>query len=361
MDSTLLDNSLVQTILKLGGILLLVMLNGLFAFAEIAVVSAKKVRLRQMAQQERGAAAALELADDPNDFLSTVQIGITLVGILAGAISGAALAEEFAAWLALIPFLDNYAQTLSFVLAVLLVTYLSLVIGELVPKAMALNDPEGSAARVARPMQQLARLSSPLVKLLSKSTAQILTWLNLQESNEPPVTEEELKALAAEGVRTGVLEPAERYLVQQALELDDISLRPLIVHRTRVEWIDISDSTAVIYRLIKAHPYTWYPLCRGNMDQVIGVVRARDILLKLAEDGKISEDELLDVAALAYPPHFVPLTATPVAVIETFRASPVHIAFAIDEYGGVEGIITPFDILRKLVSPLEEQVVEEEE
>lgn len=360
MDSTLLDNSILQTILKLGGILLLVMLNGFFAFAEIAVVSAKKVRLRQMAPNDRGAAAALELADDPNDFLSTVQIGITLVGILAGALSGAALAEEFAVWLRYIPFLAPSAETISFVLAVLLVTYLSLVIGELVPKAIALNDPEGSAARVARPLQLLARFSSPLVKLLSKSTTQLLTWLKLPVSDEPPVTEEELKALAAEGVRTGVLEPAERHLVQQALELDDISLRPLITHRTKVEWIDITESTAQIYRLIKAHPYTWFPLCQGSMDQVVGIVRARDILLKLAEDGKISEDEVIDVQALAYPPHFVPLTATPVAVIETFRNSEIHMAFAIDEYGGVEGIVTPFDILRKLVSPPEEQLIEEE-
>ncbi len=361
MDGNLFDSSLIQTILKLGGILLLVMLNGLFAFAEIAVVSAKKVRLRQMAQQNRGAAAALQLADDPNDFLSTVQIGITLVGILAGALSGAALAEEFAFWLSYLPFAATYAETLSFVLAVLLVTYLSLVIGELVPKAMALNDPEGSAARVALPLQQLARLASPLVSLLSKSTAQLLNWLNLRESNEPPVTEEELKALAAEGVRTGVLEPAERYLMHQALELDDISLQPLLTHRTKVEWIDVTDSTAEIYQLIKTHPYTWFPLCQGSMDQVVGIVRARDILLKLAADGMVSENESLDVQALAYPPHFVPLTATPVAVIETFRNSQIHMAFAIDEYGGVEGIVTPFDILRKLVSLPEEQLLEEEE
>lgn len=352
---------LVQTGLELLAIVLLIILNGLFAFAEIAVVSAKKVRLQQLGKENPGALVALELAEEPTDFLSTVQVGITLIGILAGALSGATLAEEVALWLAWIPFLAPYAEVISFVLVVVVVAYLSLILGELLPKAMALNNPERGAAAIARPLEFLSRVARPVVRILSYSTEKIFALLNLEQNESPPVTEEELKALVAEGARAGVFEPMERQLVEQALDLDDISLRTLVTHRIQVEWLAIDDTIPTIRQTIAEHEHTWFPLCNGGLDQVIGVVRARDVLLAIEEalkpsasaegDPTTTSEELL--RHIAYPPIFVPLTTSPVRVLEVFRSNHAHVAFAIDEYGGVEGIVTPFDILEALVGKLE--------
>ncbi len=361
MEPSWWDLPLVQTGVELLAIILLIILNGLFAFAEIAVVSAKKVRLQQLAKENAGAMVALELAKEPTDFLSTVQVGITLIGILAGALSGATLAEEVALWLARLPFLAPYADVLSFVLVVVLVAYLSLILGELLPKAMALNNPERGAAAIARPLQLLSRAALPVVRVLSYSTEKLFALLHLEQNEAPPVTEEELKALVAEGARAGVFEPMERRLVEQALDLDDISLRPLVTHRVQVEWLDIDDTIPTIRQTIVDHEHTWFPLCNGGLDQVLGVVRARDVLLAVEEAVKsevlaqgdliTSSQELL--RRIAYPPLFVPLTTSPVTVLELFRSSHAHVAFAIDEYGGVEGIVTPFDVLEALVGKLE--------
>jgi putative hemolysin len=357
MESFSESAPLGQIVIELLAIILLIVLNGVFAFSEIAIVSAKKVRLQQLAKKRPGAAVALELAEDPTSFLSTVQVGITLIGILAGALSGATLAENGAIWLQPLPLIGPYAEIISFTLVVVLVAYLSLTLGELVPKAMALNNPEGGAATMARPLRLVARAARPLVRVLSYSTSTILKVLRLEQTEAPPVTEEELKALVAEGARAGVFEPMERRLVEQALDLDDISLHPLLTHRVQVEWLDVADQRAEIQQTITDHDYTWFPLCDGGLDQVVGVVRARDVLLALADLPEPNEqvtnlEERL--RGLAYPPLFIPLTAPPVKVLEMFRASHAHVAFAIDEYGGVEGIVTPFDVLEALVGELEQ-------
>ncbi|MEZ4657456.1 MAG: hemolysin family protein [Caldilineaceae bacterium] len=298
-------------------LLLLLSLNGLFALSEIAIVSAKKVRLQQLALEDARARRALRLAAEPTDFLSTVQIGITLIGILAGALSGATLSSELAVLLARLPFLAPYAEVSAFVLTVALVTYLSLVIGELIPKSIALSNPERFALRVAPFMHLLARVATPFVALLSWSTEWVLRLLRVQPSELPPVTEEELKFLLAEGANAGVFEPLEQQIVTQALELDDISLRPILTHRTRIHWLDVNDTVDALRQKVRAHDVDAFPLCQGRIDNVVGVVRTRDLLLALAEIR--GTQATLDLMSIAQPPIFVPLSATPSNMLLQFR------------------------------------------
>ncbi|MCB0061762.1 MAG: HlyC/CorC family transporter [Caldilineaceae bacterium] len=339
---------MVPILLDIVIILLLVIVNGIFAFSELAVVSSNKVRLRQMAQSNGKAAQALQLAEEPTNFLSTVQVGITAVGILAGAFSGATLAEKIAPTLARVPFLDTYAEPVSFALVVVLVTYLSLIIGELLPKDIALSNPERAATAVAPIMHRLSTIALPIVKVLSWSTERLRRLLRIQVTESPPVTEEELKVLVAQGMEAGIFEPKEREMVVQALELDDITLRKLLTHRTEVEWLETTDSVAEIRETVMTTTHTWFPVCEGGLDHVVGVVETRDILVALAHP-----ETPLDLRTIAHEPLFVPITLTPVAVVERFRNTEIQVAFAVDEYGGVEGIVTPLDILEALVGKLD--------
>ena len=333
-------------LIELLAILLLLSLNGLLALSEIAVVSAKKPRLQQLAESDARAHSALALANEPTDFLSTVQIGITMIGILAGALSGATLGSELASLLSRWAWLAPYAEFISFIFVVVLVTYLSLMIGELIPKSIALSNPERFAIAVAPYMQTFARIMSPVVELLSRSTEWALGVLRIQPNNQPPVTEEELKVLLDEGANAGVFEPLEQHIVTRALELDDISLRSLITHRTRVQWLDVGDSAEEVRRQIAENDFASFPLCDGSMDQVKGVVRARDVLLALSDPAE--PQGVLDLAAIAHQPLFVPLSVTPSSILHEFRNQRGSMVFAMDEYGGIEGIVTPTDILRAL-------------
>ncbi|MEZ4709844.1 MAG: hemolysin family protein [Caldilineaceae bacterium] len=342
------ESALSRLLSELMAILLLLSLNGLFALSEIAIVSAKRVRLQQLALEDARAHRALRLAAEPTDFLSTVQIGITLIGILAGALSGATLSSELALLLVRLPFMAPYAEVAAFVLTVALVTYLSLVIGELIPKSIALSNPERFAVRVAPAMDLLARVAAPFVVLLSWSTEWMLRLLHVQPSRLPPVTEEELKFLLAEGANAGVFEPLEQQIVTQALELDDISLRPILTHRTHIHWLDIGDSVEVLRHKVRTYDVDAFPICKGRIDNVVGVVRVRDLLLALEEITLTQAP--LDLMSIAQPPIFVPLSATPSNMLLQFREQQAQMIFALDEYGGIEGMVTQEDILQILLS-----------
>ena len=324
----------------------LLSLNGLFALSEIAVVSANKARLQQLATKNPRAKRVIQLADEPTDFLSTVQIGITLIGILAGVLSGATLSTELAKLFSQISWLGSYAEVLSFVVVVAFVTLLSLLIGELIPKSIALSNPEVFAMAVAPTMQLLARATAPIVALLSMLTNITLKLMRIELNEQPPVTEEELKTLIAEGTLAGIFEPMEERIVTQALELDDISLQPILTHRTQVKWLDINGQPEQWFQIVAETPYRAFPVCDGAVDKTLGIVQARDLLLAFSQYWQ--NGKAVDLTELSRPALFIPLTATPSSLLSKFRDAELSMVFAVDEYGGVEGIVTQTDILMRL-------------
>lgn len=328
-------------------ILLLFVGNGVFAMSELAIVSSKTARLRRLAKA--GGAReqrALELAQSPTNFLSTVQIGITLIGILAGAFGGVTISHELALFFEQIPALAQYSQALGLGIVVAFSTYVSLVIGELVPKRLALNNPERVAILVAQPMHVLSLVAAPLVKLLTFSTEVVLRLLGAASDTEQPITEEELKNLLRESAQTGELEQTESEIVERALNLDDIWVRQVMTPFTGVDWLDINDDNATIRHKIEESHHSRYPVGDGSLDHVLGIVRAKDILhLCLAA-------ETVDLERCMHPPQFIPTGTTPTNAIEYFRQTDVHIALIIDEYGSVKGVITPMDILEAIVGDL---------
>ncbi len=340
------DSVAARVLIEVVAIIGLLSLNGFFALSEIAVVSANRARLQQLAINNPRAKRVLRLADEPTNFLSTVQIGITLIGILAGALSGATLSTELAALFGRISWLSSYAELLSFSVVVLFVTLLSLLIGELIPKSIALSAPERLAMAVAPLMQSLARVTAPLVALLSLFTNVTLKVMRIEPNDQPPVTEEELKTLLSEGTRAGIFEPLEEQIVTQALELDDISLRPILTHRTQVDWLDINASPDRWYQIVAENHYRAFPVCDGSMDQTLGIIHARDLLLAYGTYQQSGKDIALE--ELAEAALFVPLMAAPSSLLTHFRNRQMTMIFAVDEYGGVEGIVTQTDILAHL-------------
>src|SRR5918998_2606683 len=257
--------------LQITVIVLLTLLNGFFAMSETALVSSRKARLRQRAEEgDRGANAALELADSPNRFLSTVQIGISLIGVLAGAFGGATLAEPLAEALRGVPPLAPYAGPLAFGGVVVAITYLSLIIGELVPKRLALNGPETVVSRVAGPMRLLSAITSPAVWFLSASTEGVLRLLRVRQTNASPVSEQEVEILMQEGARAGVFEKEERELVARALRLDDRPVRELMTPRPSVVWLDADEPPEEVLRLARESRHSYFPVARGDLHNLLG-------------------------------------------------------------------------------------------
>jgi len=325
----------------------LILANGVFALSEIAVVSARKARLRQWANEgSRRAAAALKLAAHPNEFLATVQVGITLVGILAGAFAGATVSHMLAARLARVPALAPYAEAIALALVVVAITYFSLIFGELVPKRLALLAPERVASLVARPMTLLAKVASPMVALLSGSASLILRLVRARPSSDPPVTAEEIRLLIGEGTEAGAFEPAEQQLIERVLRLDDRHLTTLMTPRRDLTWLDATDGAAEIARRVTETSFTRYPVARGELDDFVGYVHVRDLLRPALVRGEI------DLSTLARQPHLVPENTRPLVLLERFRASGTHVAFIVDEYGGIEGLVTLNDLLRSIIGDL---------
>ncbi len=337
-------------ILETGIILLLILTNGLFAMAEIAIVSARRSRLQQWAGEgDARAQAALDLADTPGRFLSTVQIGITLVGIFAGAFGGATLAEELAVRLNRVPLVEPYDQVLAVGLVILLITYLSLVFGELAPKRLALHNAERVAMIVAFPMGALSRLASPIVRLLSFSTELTLRALGVEPTPKEPVTEEEIKILIGQGTRLGVFEPEEEEMVERVFRLADRRVSALVTPRPEVIWFDENDSPEEIRNKVVLGGHSHFPVARGSLDQVLGLVKAKDLLAQSLVC------EPLDLKAALQPALFVPEGAPALEVLERFRETRLPIALVVDEYGGLVGLVTLKDFLEAIVGDIPEK------
>jgi putative hemolysin len=328
-------------------ILVLIVANGIFSGSEIAVVSARKVRLQQLAEKgNRRARVALRLAESPNDFLSTVQIGITLIGILSGAVGGATLAQRLKPVFDGLPALQPYSQELSVTLVVALITYLSLVIGELVPKRIALANPEQIACSIAPFMRTLSRLSAPVVKLLGSSTDALLKFLNVAASDEPDITEEEIKALIRQGADSGVFEESEHDMVQRVLRLGDRSIKTIMTPRTEICWLDLEESLEENLMEVKESTHSRFPVGQGSLDACVGIVRVRSLLT--AQLGS----EPIELERLCQPPIYVAESTRALTVLEQFKRTGIHIALVTDEFGGVEGIVTLNDLMEGIVGDL---------
>jgi putative hemolysin len=331
-------------------VLLLTLLNGLLAMSELAVVSSRPARLRQMIERNVvGSRRALALASDPGRFLSTVQIGITLVGVLSGAFSGATLGLRLTEWLIDAGVPDQLADVLGIGAVVALITYLSLIVGELVPKRIALRKPEAIAVRVAPAMVLLARVMSPLVWLLDTSGRVLLRLLGQHGTTEDKVTEEEIKTLVAEAEHAGVLEPGEKEMIAGVMRLGDAPVRAVMTPRREVDMIDLSDSPDAIREAIANSPHSRLPVFENNPDDVLGVIQAKDML------HGCMQGESIDVRSYIRAAPIIPDTVDARDVVNVLKDSSVHVGLVVDEYGHFEGIVTSADILEAIVGEFRDE------
>jgi putative hemolysin len=331
--------------------LLLITANGVFALSELAVVSARRVRLSTLAEQGRpGAKAALALAENPGRFLSTVQIGITLVSILAGAFSGAALSQRFDTVLEGWGIPTPVAEPLAYVLVLGAITYLSVVIGELVPKNVALRNPEAVACALAPSMTVISRVAAPAVWLLDASTRAVFSLFGQRTEAQETVTEEEIKTIVAEAASAGVIEREERQMIAGVLRLGDRAVRGVMTPRTDVDWIDLADDETTTREILMNSPHSRLPVADGDPDNIVGVVQTRDLLASLVAG------ERLDVRAHLKQAPVVPDTLDALDVLTILRNAEVPMALVHDEYGHFDGIVTPTDALEPLVGAFRSDV-----
>ena len=339
----LVDNFVVETLLLLG----LILLNGVFAMSEIAVVASRKARLEERAEKgERGARRALEMAQHPTRFLSTVQVGITLIGVFAGAYGGTRIAGRLGAYLEGFAPIAAYGQEIALAVVVAIITILSLILGELVPKRIALTSPDRIASIIAGPMHMLSLIAGPAVHALSAATDGLLRLVGIQGSSEPPVTEAEVAAMLEAGTKAGVFEEEEHELVERVFWLGDQDASSLMTPRHRIEWLDVDASPEDLRRRLVEHRFSRYLVCQGELDNVLGIIRVKDLLAELLE-GKP-----LDIRAALRQPLYVPEGMGALRLLEMFRESGVRMAVVIDEYGGVDGLITLNDVLEEIAGSL---------
>lgn len=330
-------------------ILLLVLVNGVFSMSEIALVSSRKSRLEAFARNgDKKAKAALDLANSPNRFLSTVQIGITLIGILTGVYSGDKITSDLEATLATIPFIVPYQHSLAVGLVVLLITFLSLVLGELVPKRIGLSNPEGIAKFVASPMNILSKVTAPFIWLLSFVSDLLIKLLNIKQ-NESAVTEEEIKSLIQEGTSGGVFEEIEQEIVHNVFQLGDRRVTSLMTNRQEIVWLDAEDSIEENKAKIFATKHAVYPLCKGTVDNVLGLVYIKDLI------GEDVEQKLAILPTLKREPLYLPESNRAYQALEKFKEYRVFFGLIVDEYGGLMGVVTMHDIMDALVGDISEE------
>jgi putative hemolysin len=334
----------LEILLVLG----LVLLNGVLAMSELAIVSSRPGRLKAMRDRAvPGAHTALMLAENPGRFLSTVQVGITLVGILAGAFSGAALGGRLSNWFEGLGMPADYAEPIGFILVVAAITYVSLVIGELVPKQIALKNPEAIACRVAYAMNLLSRIAAPFVWLLDGSGRLLIGLLGLKESSEATVTDEEIKTLIAEAESAGVIETGERDMIAGVMRLGDRPVRALMTPMTDIDVIGVEDEPSDIRKSIVATPHSRIPVHGEDPEDIIGIIAIKDVADALLERRK------LDIAKLVQKAPVIPESMPALEAMELFRGSSIHLAFVQDEYGRMLGIVTAADLLNAIAGSLE--------
>ena len=335
-------------------VFVLILLNGLFAMSEIAIVSSRRARLVQLAESgSSGAQHALDLASEPTRFLSAVQVGITSIGILNGAIGEAAVARKLTASFEQIPALAPYAHTLALTIMVVGLTYVSLIVGELVPKRLALTHPETIASLIARPMEMLASIGRPLVFVLSFSTDTILRLLRVRQVKQPAVTVEEIKVLLEQGTEEGVFEATEHELVTNVLDLDQRHVGSVLTTRTDVAYLDVRDSLETIRHKIRDDAHSVFPLCDGGLEHVLGVVRSTKLLAQVTETGGHDLPSLVEQAL------FVPETMTLMKLLEQFKRTHLPLALVVDEFGDVEGLVSLTDVISAIVGDLPSEPGEE--
>lgn len=329
-------------------VLALVALNGVLAMSELAIVSSRLGRLKAMRDRGvPGARTALMLAENPGRFLSTVQVGISLVGILAGAFSGAALGDRMAVALAQMGVPPNYAQPLGFAIVVTIITYISVIIGELVPKQLALKNPEAIACRVAFPMHLLSRIAAPFVWVLDGSGRALIRLLGLKESSEATVTDEEIKSLIAEAESAGVIESGERDMIAGVMRLGDRPVRALMTPMTDIDMIGVDDEPADLRKKILATPHSRIPVHGEDPEEVMGIVVIKDVADALLERRKLEIDKLVQKVPV------IPESLPALEALELFRGSATHLAFVQDEYGRTLGLVTAADLLGAIAGSLE--------
>lgn len=329
--------------MEIALLLVLIVLNGAFAMSEIALVTARKARLQKYLDEgDAAAVAAAKLGEDPTAFLSTIQIGITSIGILNGIVGEAALAQPLSLWLEGLGVERLVSRYLSTGLVVLVITYISIVLGELVPKRVGQLNPEGIARLVARPMTWLARISRPFVRLLSGSTHLVLRLMGVRDNGAPKVTEEEIHAMLAEGSDAGVIERQEHQMVRNVFRLDDRQITSLMVPRSELVYLDVDAPWEENLRIIETSERSRFPVVRGGLDNILGVINARQ-LLTASLRGQVP-----DLTRNLQPPVYLPESLTGMELLDNIRASGVQLTFIIDEYGEVQGIVTLQDVMEAI-------------
>lgn len=328
-------------------IFLLIVLNGVFAMSELAIVTARPSRLHAMAAGgTRGAQAAIELAAAPNRFLSTVQIGITLIGILAGAFGGSTIARELSSFFAGVPALASFGQSLALFTVVGTITFFTVVLGELVPKRIAMTNPERIAALVAQPMTLLSRLATPLVRLLSLATEGVLRLLGIQDGQEESVSEEEIRLLVQQSAQAGVIEEMEQEMVERVFKFGDQVLQALMTPRPAITGIDIRASEQKNRAIVQDAPHTRFPVYDGDLDNIVGIVRSKDLLSGCLSDNAFVPNTVLEA------PLYLPGSMNALQALERFKESGTDIGLVLDEFGGLDGLVTLIDILEALVGDI---------
>ncbi|MGD8405743.1 MAG: hemolysin family protein [Anaerolineales bacterium] len=326
----------------------LIAMNNLLAMTEAALLAIRKARLQQRVNEgDKRAAIVLKLVENPNQFLSVIQIGITLIDVLTGAVTGATLAIMLARLFENIPMLAPYSDNLGLASGVLIITYFSIILGELVPKRLAIQDPEKVASRFAQPMLLFTKLLSPVVRFLSFSTNLVLRLIGIRPSIEPPVTEEEIHVLLDQGTQAGIFEEAEQDMVAGVFRLNDRRVYSLMTPRTEILWLDVRDTPDKILKKLDEGPYSRFPVCQGSLDNVLGIVKARKLLTRSLAGEPIHLKECLS------PALFIPETTFASRALEVFKESNKEMVLVIDEFGGVTGLLTINDVLEEIVGDIE--------